>query len=307
MSSFTMMIKQEICQKSFQDCCQKSLLSAFIRLNKISHNNKENLISIYSFHEPTINLVVRLLKNQFQESNFEVTSINYKKETAYMIKISDLANKITDMLYLQGDSSSFVSNFVKKHCLRAYVAGIFLVSGSINSPKTSNYHLELQFNELEFAKAIQRMLAKNFNLDFKIIKRRNKFVLYLKKSNDISDFLKLLDCPQAVFTFEDKRITRELLNTINRFNNIDISNQQKTLNASLKQIAMITKIKELNGFSELSNKCQILANLRLANQDASLSELGVEFYHKTGEMITKSGVNHLMRELRKKYQELLST
>ncbi|MGL5268191.1 MAG: DNA-binding protein WhiA [Spiroplasma sp.] len=306
MSSFTMMIKKEICQKSFEDCCQRSLLSAFIRLNKLNHNNKENLISIYSIHEPTINLIARLLKSQFQKSNFEISTVSYKKDNAYMIKISDFTSKITDKLCLQVDSSSFASNIVKKHCLRAYVAGVFLVSGSINSPKTSNYHLELQFNELDFAKTMQKLLAKNFNLNFKIIKRRNKFVIYLKKSNDISDFLKLLDCPQAVFIFEDKRITRELLNTINRFNNIDISNQQKTLNASLKQIAMITKVKELNGFSELSNKCQTLANLRLVNQDASLSELGVEYYQKTGEIITKSGVNHLMRELRKKYQELLS-
>lgn len=304
MSSFTMMIKDEICQKSFEDCCQRSLLSAFIGLNKLSN---ENLIKIYSFHESTINLITSLLKNQFQETNFKISTVSHSKSNTYIIEISDLSNKITDNLSLQEGSLSFVNKIVKKHCVRAYIAGIFLLSGSINSPKTSNYHLELQFSELNLAKIIQNILSKNFNLHFKVITRRSKFVLYLKKSNDISDFLKLLDCPQAVFSFEDKRITRELLNTINRFNNIDISNQQKTLNASLQQTEMIYKIKNLNGFNELSDKCQTLANLRLANQDASLSELGIEFYQKTGEMITKSGVNHLMRELRKKYQELLST
>lgn len=303
MSSFTMMIKEEICQKSFENCCQKSLLSAFIRLN---NNSNENLIKIYSFHEPTIKLITNLLENQFQKDDFKIRKINHKKIDTYILEIFNLTNKITNELYLQENILDFINKIGKKHCIRAYIAGIFLVSGSINSPKTSNYHLELQFRELQFAQAIQKLLLKNFNLHFKIIKRRNKFVLYLKKSNDISDFLKLLDCSQAVFTFEDKRITRELLNTINRFNNIDISNQQKTLNASLKQIDMINKIKDFNGFSQLSDKCQILANLRLANQDASLSELGEEYYQKTGEMITKSGVNHLMRELRKKYQELLS-
>lgn len=305
MSSFTMMIKDEICQKSFDDCCQKSLLSAFISLNRLSNKDNENLIKVTSFHKPTINLIADLLRNQFQESKIKIETIKYQKTNRYLIEVLDLTNKITDELSLQTKGFDFVNKIIKKHCIRAYIAGIFLVSGSINSPKTSNYHLELQFDSLDFAKAIQKLLAKNFKLNFKFIKRRNKFVLYLKRSNDISDFLKLLDCPQAVFTFEEKRITRELLNTINRFNNIDISNQQKAFNASLNQIAMINKIKELNGFNELSDKCQILANIRLINQDASLVELSEEFYQKTGEMITKSGVNHLMRELRKKYQELL--
>lgn len=304
MLSFTMMIKDEICQKSFADCCQKTLLSAFIRTNKTSNSADENIINLTSFHKPTINLIANLLKNQFPEINVKVKTIKYQKINRYLIEGLNLTNKIADELGLQTNSYDFTNKITNKHCIRAYIAGIFLVSGSINSPKTSNYHLELQFDNSDFAKTIQKLLAKNFKLTFKLIQRRNKFVLYLKKSNDISDFLKLLDCPQAVFTFEEKRITRELLNTINRFNNIDISNQQKAFNASLKQIAMINAIKEVNGFNELSEKCQILANIRLANQDASLAELGEEFYQKTGEMITKSGVNHLMRELRKKYHEL---
>lgn len=304
MLSFTMMIKDEICQKSFADCCQKSLLSAFISSNKTSNSADENVINLTSFHKPTINLIANLLKNQFPEIKVKVKTIKYQKTNRYLIEGLNLTNKIADELGLQTNSYDFANKITNKHCIRAYIAGIFLVSGSINSPKTSNYHLELQFDNNDFAKTIQKLLSKNFKLTFKLIQRRNKFVLYLKKSNDISDFLKLLDCPQAVFTFEEKRITRELFNTINRFNNIDISNQQKAFNASLKQIATINAVKELNGFNELSEKCQILANIRLANQDASLTELGEEFYQKTGEMITKSGVNHLMRELRKKYHEL---
>lgn len=307
MSSFTMTIKEEICQKSFEDCCQRSLLSAFIKLNNLTNNiSDKRIIKVQSFHKQTINLITRLLKNQFPEINFKVVTIKHKKTKDYLIEIFDLTNKIINELNLQENNLDFVSKIIKKHCIRAFIAGVFLVSGSINSPSTSNYHLELQFDQFHCAKTIQKLLLKNFNLQFKIINRRSKFVLYLKKSNEISDFLKLLDCPQAVFQFEDQRITRELLNTINRFNNIDISNQQKTLNASLQQTEMINKIKELNSFNELSDKCQILADLRLNNQDASLSELGTLYYQKTGEMMTKSGVNHLMRELRKKYQEVLS-
>lgn len=303
MSSFTMMIKDEICQKSFQDCCQKSLLSAFIRLNHLTNNNQQKQeIKLYSFHKSTINLVFQLLKNQGLENYSQILTKKYKKIKKYLIEVNHLSNDV----WLKNTNFDILNKNVKKHCLRAYIAGIFLGSGSINSPTTSNYHLELQFGDCQFAKTIQKLLLDNFNLDFKIIIRRKKIILYLKKSNDISEFLKLLDCPQAVFSFEDQRIKRELLNTINRFNNIDISNQQKTLLASLQQVKMITKIKDLNGFNQLSDKCQILADLRLKNQDASLTELSIFYYEKTGEVITKSGINHLMRELGKTYRELLS-
>lgn len=315
MISFTTSVKDEICQKNFKNCCQKALLSAYSLINGkiINVNGINNEIIIHSFHSKTTRLIYRFLKNQYQDLKLVVivdVLNKFVRPKVYNIHVNNKIDFIINDLMLQ-DEYLFIEkevmhqHIIKAHCVRAYIAGIFLVVGSINSPSTPNYHLELQFHNDMLAKKIKRILLQTFKLSFKIIKRRNKTVLYLKKSNVISDFLKIIDCPQAVFAFEDKRISRELFNNINRFNNIDISNQQKILNAGDQQVAMISILKSKKLLQALSLKAQIISNLRLKNPEASLSELSELYYQETGIVITKSGVNHLIREIKKKYQETL--
>ncbi|MBP1526679.1 MAG: DNA-binding protein WhiA [Spiroplasma ixodetis] len=315
MISFTTSVKDEICQKSFKNCCQKSLLSAYSLINgKITNSDKiNNEIIIHSFHNKTTRLIYKFLKNQYKDVKLivMVDVLNkFERPKVYNIRINNKIDFIINDLMLQDkylfiEKEAMHQHIIKEHCIRAYIAGIFLVVGSINSPSTPNYHLELQFHNDMLAKKIKNILLQIFKLNFKTIKRRNKRVLYLKKSNVISDFLKIIDCPQAVFAFEDKRISRELFNNINRFNNIDISNQQKILNAGDQQVIMISVLKDKKLFKALSLKAQIISNLRLKNPEASLSELGELYYQETGFVITKSGVNHLIREIKKKYQETL--
>lgn len=315
MISFTTSVKDEICQKSFKNCCQKYLLSAYSLINgKITNSDKiNNEIIIHSFHNKTTRLIYKFLKNQYKDVKLivMVDVLNkFERPKVYNIRINNKIDFIINDLMLQDkylfiEKEAMHQHIIKEHCIRAYIAGIFLVVGSINSPSTPNYHLELQFHNDMLAKKIKNILLQTFKLNFKTIKRRNKTVLYLKKSNVISDFLKIIDCPQAVFAFEDKRISRELFNNINRFNNIDISNQQKILNAGDQQVIMISVLKDKKLFKALSLKAQIISNLRLKNPEASLSELGELYYQETGFVITKSGVNHLIREIKKKYQETL--
>lgn len=315
MVSFTTSVKDEICQKNFKNCCQKALLSAYSLINAkiITAQGVNNEIIIHSFHNKTIRLIYKFLKNQYKDLKLMiiVDVLNkFERPKVYNIHINNKINFIINDLMLQ-DECLFVEkeavhqHIIKEHCVRAYIAGIFLVVGSINSPSTPNYHLELQFHSGMLAEKIKKILLQTFKLNFKIIKRRNKTVLYIKKSNVISDFLKIIDCPQAVFTFEDKRISRELFNNINRFNNIDISNQQKILNAGDQQVVMISILKTKKLFNALSLKAQIISNLRLKNPEASLSQLSELYFQETGVIITKSGVNHLIREIKKKYQETL--
>ncbi|WP_375318179.1 DNA-binding protein WhiA [Spiroplasma endosymbiont of Virgichneumon dumeticola] len=315
MVSFTTTVKDEICQKNFKPCCQKSLLSSYTLINGkiINQQGINSEIIVHSFHNRTTRLVYKFFKNQYPDISLKIiVDILHKFERpkVYNIHINNNVDFIiNDLMFLEKhlyiDKEKNQQHLVKEHCTRAYIAGIFLVIGSINSPSTSNYHLELQFSDDLLAKKIKKILLQNFKLTFKSIKRRNKTVLYLKKSNAISDFLKIIDCPQAVFAFEDKRISRELFNNINRFNNIDISNQQKSLNAANQQVEMINFLKDKKVFSELSLKTQTISNLRVQNPEVSLLELCDLYQVATGSVITKSGVNHLIREIKKKYQESL--
>ena len=63
-----------------------------------------------------------------------------------------------------------------------------MATGSINDPSSKNYHLEISSNSSRHGEYLQKLITK-FGLNPKTIKRRNKYVVYLKKSEEISDFL----------------------------------------------------------------------------------------------------------------------
>lgn len=90
---------------------------------------------------------------------------------------------------------------------RAYLRGAFLAGGSLNNPATSSYHLEI-FSLYEEHNAALRGLSNVFDLNAKAIERKKGHILYIKESEKISDFLKLVDATQSMLRFEDVRILK---------------------------------------------------------------------------------------------------
>lgn len=145
--------------------------------------------------------------------------------------------------------------------MRAYLAGAFLSCGSVNNPETSNYHLEMSFNEEEFAQFISKIMN-DFELNAKMIKRRNKYVVYLKSSEKIGDFLRAIGASQSVMNFESTRIDRNMSNTVNRWNNCDIANEIKSMATANKQINDINTVDMFMGLDMLDEKTRIVALIR---------------------------------------------
>ena len=80
-------------------------------------------------------------------------------------------------------------------------------------------------------------------------------------------------------------------NATNRRFNCDISNINKQIEASLKQVKDITFIDETIGLDALSSGLKQTALLRLENRDATLEELaGISG-------LTKSCLNHRFRKI----------
>ena len=82
-------------------------------------------------------------------------------------------------------------------------------------------------------------------------------------------------------------------NNVNRVVNCETANLAKTVNAAVKQINAIKKLKENGKFNDLPDNLKELANLRLENPEASLVELG----QMLKEPIGKSGVNYRLKTL----------
>lgn len=174
---------------------------------------------------------------------------------------------------------------------RLCIREAFIKSGSMNDPN-KKYHLEIMFKTKKKAEEMQTLLM-NFNINAKIIKREKDYMLYLKDGEEISEFLALIGANSSVIKFEEIRVLKETRNDINRLVNCETANLNKTINAAVKQIEDIKLIKKKRKFSNLPENLQEIAELRIANPDVSLVELG----KMLSEPIGKSGVNHRLKKL----------
>ena len=164
-------------------------------------------------------------------------------------------------------------------------------SGSINNPE-KKYHLEIDFENEENLEKIKDVLEKLGICTKKMI-TENKKSIYIKEGEEISKFLALIGANKAVMKFEDIRIQKEMRGKVNRLVNCETANLNKTINASIEQIAAIKKLKETGKFNKLNDNLKEIANLRLENPDMPLVELGKRLKEPVG----KSGVNYRLKKI----------
>lgn len=219
----------------------------------------------------------------------------FKVDTLYILEVNNKVAKIKERLSLNDSFYNLTETDEEKI---AFLRGCFLACGSISDPKKGSYHFELVFKTSSEANLIKNTL-KTLNFDAKTIKRSNKYMVYLKSSEDISDFLKLLKANNALFYFEDIRIYRDHKNMVNRLNNCEIANQEKTISTGLKQIEQINYLKENDLFDLLDEKAQIVADYRLKYPDVSFTELSDIISLETDYKIGRSGINHNFIKIKK--------
>lgn len=181
---------------------------------------------------------------------------------------------------------------------RLYIREAFIKSGSMNDPN-KKYHLQIMFKEKTKAEEMQTLLN-NFNINAKIIKKEKDYMLYLKDGEEISEFLALIGANKSVIKFEEIRVIKEKRNDINRLVNCETANLNKTINASVKQIEDIKRIKKAGKFNELPETLKEIAEVRINNPEMSLIELGKLLDKPIG----KSGVNHRLKKLSQIAEEL---
>ncbi|MDH6604297.1 DNA-binding protein WhiA [Bacilli bacterium PM5-9] len=309
--SFSREVKIELCQNELPGCCKKAFISAIIKMNSsLGINNNGVSINISFENVAIIRYVYEILKELYQIETQIVVSrqMRLNKGNIYTLKIVDKALEILDDLDLMNNfefSKEIGKDFQKNSCCRkAYIAGSFIAAGSVNSPDKSNYHLEIQSDDKEHLENLKNLIdyvnkgKYPLDINFKMIKRRNNYLIYLKSSREIVDFLNYLGAINCTFRFEDVRMQRDFVNSINRINNMDVANEQKTQKAAQSQIEMIEKIDKFLGIDKLEDKLEKIALIRLQNPEASLIEL-CEIYNKNNiEQISKSGMNHRLRKIK---------
>lgn len=311
-ASFSFLIKNELSKNEVGFEEAKSILAGFLKVNGILNFGRGEPVVIFKTeNNDTAKFLYLLLKRNFPNLELSISfvkSMKLYKSIEYHLKIVSGATEFLDQIYFDLLETKIPYELKKTNeGLKGYLIGTFLASGSCNNPQSSNYHLEMSVNDEKYAYELLKLIKKIkvAEFDFKVIQRRSKYVLYIKKSEQISDFLAYIDASNACLEFENIRINRDFLNSTNRLMNCDTNNFNKTLESSLKQIEMIKYLDKVIGLDCLQNrKFAELCKLRLEQPEANYNELANELSERLEKPVSKSNVNHLFIKLKNYYEEL---
>lgn len=287
MVSFSGAVKDELEQQySKGRHCQMAEIAGIIsQLGRVKNDeNSPEIIQVSSENIAIIRKLFTLLKKAFKMKVVQEVRSNSsgKKGRYYTIKIP-----FSDSFY----KMCMNPDLTHSCCKRAYIRGVFLCSGSIADPHKS-YHLEIVCSDEEKAYKVEEVIN-SFEMDAKIIDRKNHFVVYLKEGSQIVDLLNIMEAHNALMEFENIRILKEVRNSVNRKVNCETANINKTVSAAVKQIEDIQFLANVVGLGNLPPSLEEMARVRLEYPDAALKELGDLLTPPVG----KSGVNHRLRKL----------
>ena len=182
---------------------------------------------------------------------------------------------------------------VEEECCRsAFLRGAFLAGGSVTDPEKA-YHLELTTTHQTVAREAYTLIHEVMAFYPKMAARGGGQVLYLKQSDQISDFLACLGASVASMGIIEARLEKELNNKVNRRCNCDDANTSKVVEAAQEQLTAIRILRERKIADKLPQKLQQALIAREKNPEASLSELA-------GMMeppISKPAMNHRLKKL----------
>ena len=297
--SFTSTVKDEVTR------LEGNKLEYIAELSCILRNNatiKED-ITITVENNAVARRIFKLIKDIY-----DVTPVitvrkryNFNNNLSYILKIKSKKEIILKDLaiLIDGEYQNIPKEYLinDEECLRAYLRGLFIATGSINDPKTSRYHLEFIVDNVDYANYLTTLLNK-FYLNSKVIKREKNYMVYIKEAEKISDFLRVINAYQAVMYFEDIRIYRDHKNMTNRLNNCEQANMDKIFLTAAKQLQDIEKLKKYDLLDVIDQKLKEVIEFRERYPESSLQELSEIMSQELGYDITKSGLNHRFRKIK---------
>jgi hypothetical protein len=289
--TYTTQIKDEITK--INDNTYESLISlcVYLRFNGTLLSDK---LSVFTENASVARWLFKLLKSHYNV-NIKLTTRTikrFKKRNIYILEVKEKLDVI------KSDINNTVSNILEGSDEEkiAFLKGMFLSCGSVNDPKKNQYHLEFLIKEENDAILVNDILL---SLDFKskILKRDREYMVYIKSSENISDFINSLGAINALFYFEDIRIYKDHKNMVNRLNNCEQANVEKSLKTSRVVLENIRYIEENDLDMLLDDRTKEIMEYKKKYPDTSLNELANIVSLETNRNITKSGINHHIRKI----------
>lgn len=305
--SFAKTVKEELVTVPVELDEQLAEFSAFINLNGEFHIESKRKMLDFKTNSPTVaKRFLQLVRSLYQAETSLITQKLNKlnQRNAIIIRIqSRVEDIVNEHSLLESPIENEELTTATPESKKAFLRAAFLSGGSVNHPKTAEYHLEIFTKNPEQAVFLQSVMN-TFDLNAKITKRRHGFICYLKDAEGISDFLQIVGAQNSVFQFEDVRIKRDFNNSINRVMNMEIANEKKAYIAANQQLEDIELVEKYIPESQIDDKSKQVIELRKTYPEASLKELAELFLETYNDHISKSGLNHRLVKIKQMAKEI---
>ncbi|MDD6919692.1 MAG: DNA-binding protein WhiA [Eubacteriales bacterium] len=267
-------------------CCMLAQIMGFIRVNGsiiLVGFGKFNIV-VKTENPAVARNFKTLIKEYFDvdtklivEENAGIRKTNLYSITIDENKSKQILREIGVLMVKEGNDyitdGLYFDVMKKKCCKKSCVRGLLMGSGTVIDP-AKQYRFEIISKTEQKANDIKRLLNTFYDIDAKVSYRNDSYVVYVTGAQSVSDLLALTGANNAMFELENVRITKDLHNKVNRINNCDQANINKSLDASARYIDAIKKIDSIIGIHLLPEKLREVAELRINNPDVSLTELG---------------------------------
>lgn len=270
MPSYADDVRNEIARLFADDAeILRAELAGLLRLGSIEVEGRRDFSNI---NAAACRKVVTLVKKLYPDARTEVAAVRTKKlrrTMCYFVRI-----------FFAGSIENFLQNLDAKEITSrtrykiAFLRGAFLASGSVNRPESS-YRIEI-FSPIESEmQFVQKLFSK---LDFiaRIYLRGENFVVYMKESDSVCDFLGMIGAEKAVERFESARNLKEVKLQVNRLTNLEMARLDSAINAAQRQLADIRLLQSKN--VKVSNTLREAMDIRLKFPECTTGELAKKIF-----------------------------
>ncbi|QJR44408.1 DNA-binding protein WhiA [Mycoplasma miroungirhinis] len=257
--------------------------------SKITFTSAINILNGILYTQTNTKIHKLIINNenikQFIEKILQILNIEYKlpKKNWLLFQIPDV----------------FFTYKYKKE--KDFFIGIFIISGSVSDIQSTSYHLEIKTKNFKFANDIQEIMEQ-YGIFFKMVFRKDHYLLYIKKVEQICDFLKAIGAVESYLVFEEKKIDRDYINTINRLTNFDFYNQQKIAKSYVSFLKKYKWLSENSLQDDFTFEQIIFYEIKKDNPGASLNDLVLLLEQKNVKK-TKSTLGYYLKKIDKVYNK----
>ena len=291
--SFSGTAKAEICRATVQDrcCALAECFGILLYCNSFSADG----IRIITESREFAQRLPRIFRKAFSMS-FDICPEETERKLVFQIRSEGKLKTVMEAYgFAPEDTLALHVNLavVEEECCKAaFLRGAFLAGGSVTDPG-KGYHLEMSTTHQSVSRETFALMREVMGFSPKTASRGGGQVLYLKQSEQISDFLTYIGAPVAAMGIMEARLEKELNNKVNRRCNCDDANTSKVVEAAQEQLAAIRTLRARGQLDNLPGKLLQAAAAREENPESALTELA----EMMEPPITKSAMSHRLKKL----------